>query len=283
MQQSDVVDTPVLDTHCDYNVVKVELRDSLFFAQPLDCCEICNVVRTRNAPCHRDAAEKRLQRDQFIHDVKSALHEQNNEELINVLLFDADLEGSLLIEDLKAAIPDPRLHIFSPNLDPAVVARTRVHCDERGTVVCGQGCFHAFLAHWNDFILSSGGLHVVFADVHRSFENGAGLLLTELASRRMFRVRAQAGDVAAVVSFATSLLYQQFCTGSRAVALERVIDRCVDISLSPLSPYNLQIDARRSYGTMVFYHGRVQRKAICAKEIDDFQVRETLVERQSNH
>ena len=91
------------------------------------------------------------------------------------------------------------------------------------------------------------------ADVHRSFENGCGLLLSVMDERRMF---ARTGTR---ISFAVSLLDRQRKMGGQFPAVASIIYEANHVN--PDSPYIFSIGpSGEVYGTMLAFEGTVELK-----------------------
>ena len=137
---------------------------------------------------------KAYQRDRILGVIADLLRTRQR---VNVYLFDdwllrpGALAATLLTTEIVMRFGTDRVAVWSPNLDPDVVASLRVLVDAPHAptpwLTAGCGCFCACNAAWADDIRRAGGLDVVFADCYGGFVRGARKLVADLVARRLFR------------------------------------------------------------------------------------------------
>lgn len=204
---------------------------------------------------------KRQQRNLVIDHIQT-LHKLQPNKPITMLIFDDVLEGNLFIDDLKTAIPDIKLsRVFSPNIKPSIVAMLRT----KGVHLTAEMCACKFIEAFEDMIREMGGFRIIFADVYGGFDYGAGVVIKDIANRKLFSRGHRSGVKGeGLLAFASSDLFARRQWGSREDETHHVYTNVVHILWTECGikadRISLSDDFPVQYNTMQFYAVRLQWK-----------------------
>lgn len=201
-------------------------REAAAEATPsLGCCPECRHVRL-DSPNQSDLGEKDRQRAHMDAALAQTAAAAMDEEILNALVVDAPLRGRLFCAALASAGHlrggvdgagvGGRWRVLAPNLDPSVVRALAGLGLPAAALLPGEGCVCNVLRHYEPLLARSGGLAVLFLDVHGAFRNGAATMLRWLVERCLFRCTT---TQPAVVGFAVSCLPDVFSCGGRDAAV----------------------------------------------------------------
>jgi hypothetical protein len=239
-----------------------------------DCHQLQKVVRSLKP--HSDVDMKRAQRGDVIDNISLLLQSQSK---VNVYIFDdflpTDNGATLFTADLIDRFGTDSIHIWAPNLKPEIV-NTYPFCfafdsnilgkgtvslehqrglsSQSGVIIAGEGCWHNFNARWADEIQRAGGLDVVFADCFRGFEKGAGALVQDFMTRRLFR-RSTSGS-STMLSFAVSDRSERArgqTVPEFTVALILTLQDMFHAPSDPAVPYSGAVSRHTFYGRTMHY------------------------------
>ena len=258
----------------------------------LGCCPECRHVRLE-APNHSNVEEKDRQRAHIDASMVAVAAAEHTTAVLNALVVDAPLCDRLFCDELAAAgrlrqdsdKGGGRWRVVAPNLDPAVVRALEGRRWPPSAVLLGEGCVCQTLRHYEPMLARSGGLSVLFLDVHGAFRNGAATMLRWCAERCLFGCTTERP---AVVGFAVSLLDDQIHHGGRdaAVAWLRdivatIFDRHTHYQASfpvSLGPHG---DNLRAYSqTMVYCVLHIRRRPLSPRGVlvPGFNIEPLLIE-----
>jgi hypothetical protein len=207
---------------------------------------------------HTDAAVKRMQRDDVMTCIRTALQWQRQ---VNVYLFDDRLptadgrSSTLFTQELLQQFGGDRLRIWAPNLKADIVQAQQKLDGPTGWLTAGTGCWHQFNDRWAEKIRRAGGLDVVFADCFRGFEHGCGALMADLVQRSLIRRRTDDRDERhCALTFAVSDRYERTQGWSAATVVARITIELTDyFARNRECAYTGRVVSERGYGATMHY------------------------------